>query len=72
MPANLTKQGQEKGCDTSYRARSFDTHLTHACIQLLRHFRGGLSARASLQGSKTRANQPNYERVNGALMEVLS
>lgn len=28
MPANLTNQGQEKGYDTSYRARSFDTHLT--------------------------------------------
>jgi hypothetical protein len=38
MSISLTKQGQERGCDTPYRARSFDTHLTHGCIPLFRRF----------------------------------
>ena len=61
-----------RGCDTSYRASISDTHPTHACIQLFRHFRGGLCARASLSGPEIRSNQPNIERVNGALWEVQS
>ena len=27
-----------KGRDTSYRASNLDTHLTHGCIPLFRHF----------------------------------
>jgi hypothetical protein len=38
MSTDLDKLGQERGCDTSYRARRNDTHLTHGCIQLFRHF----------------------------------
>jgi hypothetical protein len=38
MSISLTKRGQERGCDTSYRARRNDTHLTHGCIPLFRRF----------------------------------
>jgi hypothetical protein len=38
MSISLTKQGQESGCDTPYRARRNDTHLTHGCILLFRRF----------------------------------
>jgi hypothetical protein len=36
MSISLTKGGQERGCDTPYRARRNDTHLTHGCIPLFR------------------------------------
>ena len=72
MSGNLTKWSQKRGCDTPYRARSFDTHPTHVCIQLFSHFSGGPCARALFPCSETGANQPFYERVNGALREALS
>jgi hypothetical protein len=72
MSGNLTKWSQKRGCDTTYRARSFDTHPTHVCIQLLSHFLGGLCARALFPCPQTVANQLFYERVNGALGEALS
>ena len=61
-----------RGCDTSYRASSLDTHPTHVCIQFFRHFLGGLCARAMLLSTETPANLPRFGRVNGALWEVLS
>jgi hypothetical protein len=70
MSISLTKQGREGGCDTSYRARSFDTHLTHGCIPLFRRFLGRLCARALASRPETLAIQPYWERANGALREV--
>ena len=29
---------QKRGRDTTYRTSNLDTHLTHGCIQLFRHF----------------------------------
>ena len=29
---------QKRGRDTTYRASNLDTHLTHGCIPLFRHF----------------------------------
>ncbi len=72
MSGNLKKQVQTRGCDTTYRASSLDTHPTHMCIQLFSHFFGGLCARALLPCSETRPNQPFSARVNGALCEALS
>ena len=72
MSIDLPKQGQERGCDTSYRARSFDTHLTHGCIPLFRRFLGRLCARGLVSRSESLAIQPCCERVNGALREVFS
>ena len=36
-----------QGCDASHRARILDTHLTHGCIQLFRHFSSSGSDGAS-------------------------
>ena len=38
MPDNPGKWSQKRGRDTTYRASKLDTHLTHGCIQLFRHF----------------------------------
>ena len=38
MLDNLEKRSQKRGRDTTYRASNLDTHLTHVCIQLFRHF----------------------------------
>jgi hypothetical protein len=72
MSIDLDKQGQERGCDTPYRARRIDTHLTHGCIPLFRRFHGRLCARALASRSETRAIQPNWERAIGALREVFA
>jgi hypothetical protein len=70
MSIDLPKQGQERGCDTPYRARRNDTHLTHGCIPLFRHFHGRLCARALATRSGSPAIQPNCERAIGALREA--
>jgi hypothetical protein len=72
MSISLTKQGQERGYDTSYRARRNDTHLTHGCIPLFRHFHGRLCARALVSRSESSAIRPNCERAIGALREVFA
>jgi hypothetical protein len=71
MSIDLDKQGQERGCDTPYRARRNDTHLTHGCIQLFRRFFGRLCARALVSRSEFLAIQPYCKRANGALREEL-
>jgi hypothetical protein len=70
MSIDLPKQGQERGCDTPYRARRNDTHLTHGCIPLFRRFLGRLCARALPSRAKTLAIQPYCKRANGALREA--
>jgi hypothetical protein len=72
MSGKSTKWSQKSGCDTTYRARSFDTHPTHVCIQLFSHFFGGLCARAFTSCSAIGLNQPFHARVNGALCGALS
>ena len=72
MSGKSTKWSQKRGCDTTYRASSFDTHPTHVCIQLFSRFSGGLCPRALFPCSETGANQTFYGRVNGALCEALS
>ena len=32
---------RSQGLDATHRTRNLDTHLTHGCIQLLRHFSSG-------------------------------
>lgn len=51
MSGNLTKWSQKKGCDTTYRARSFDTHPTHLCMPVFRQYlrvRSGCACRVPL------------------------
>ena len=37
MSAELKNQVQQKGCDTTYRASSLDTHPTHLCMSVFSH-----------------------------------
>jgi hypothetical protein len=67
MSTDLDKLGQERGCDTPYRARSFDTHLTHGCIPLFRHFRDVPIARSWLMAKRIRGFLRHRERAIGAL-----
>lgn len=34
----ITFLARLQGCDAEHRASNSDTHLTHGCIQLFRHF----------------------------------
>ena len=38
MSDNPENRSPKRGHDTSYRTSNLDTHLTHGCIQLFRHF----------------------------------
>ena len=38
MSGNLKTSSQKRGRDATHRASNLDTHLTHGCIQLFRHF----------------------------------
>jgi hypothetical protein len=52
MSDNPAKLSQKRGRDTTYRASNFDTHLTHGCIPLFRHFwrvRSECAAKARLE-----------------------
>ena len=55
MSDNLEKPSQKRGRDTTYRASNFDTHLTHGCIPLFRHFRRVRSECAARALLKNRA-----------------
>ncbi len=35
---NPENRSQKRGRDTTYRTSKLDTHLTHGCIPLFRHF----------------------------------
>ncbi len=72
MSGNLKTWSQKRGCDTTYRASSLDTHHTHVCIQLFSHFSGGLCARALFPCSGSGLNLPFCGRVNSALCGALS
>ena len=51
MSGNLKTWSQIRGCDTTYRASSLDTHPTHLCMPVFRRFlrvRSGCALRVPL------------------------
>jgi hypothetical protein len=38
MSDPVNAMAMPRGCDAAHRASNSDTHLTHGCIQRLRHF----------------------------------
>lgn len=40
MPDAMASRARLLGRDAAHRTRNLDTHLTHGCIQLFRHFSG--------------------------------
>ena len=41
MSESIAFDARLQGRDASHRTRNLDTHLTHGCIQLFRHFSSG-------------------------------
>lgn len=41
MSDTAALEARSRGRDASHRTRNLDTHLTHGCIQLFRHFSSG-------------------------------
>jgi len=58
------------GRDASHRAHILDTHLTHGCIQLFRHFLSGGSDGASALGLENDAISPLLETAHRRLRRV--
>ena len=71
MSGSLEISSQRRGRDTTYRASNLDTHLTHGCIQLFRHFWSKRFAFASRprvgdNGISPLFAQANRIRIGGA------
>lgn len=58
------------GRDATHRTRKFDTHLTHGCIQLFRHFSRVRSECASPLRRRSNAIPPNFEGAIRTLREA--
>ena len=61
MSGNLAIWRKEGGRDTSYRTSNLDTHLTHGCIQLFRHFSRVRLECAAETDTKNRATPVFFE-----------
>ena len=51
MSGNLKTWSKKRGCDTTYRASSLDTHLTHLCMPVFSQYlrvRSGCALRAQI------------------------
>lgn len=59
MPDRVALWARSQGHDASHRTRNLDTHLTHGCIQLFRHFSRQRRGSATLDRAQIGANQPN-------------
>lgn len=58
------------GRDAMHRTRKFDTHLTHGCIQLFRHFSRVRSECAPPLLRRSDAIPPNFEGAIRTLVEA--
>lgn len=58
------------GRDATHRTRKFDTHLTHGCIELFRHFSRVRSECAPFAHSRNRAILPKTEGAIRTLGET--
>lgn len=54
-------QARSRGRDASHRTRNLDTHLTHGCIQLFRHFSRVRSECAPPSFRRSDAVPPKFE-----------
>lgn len=59
-----------QGRDATHRTRNLDTHLTHGCIQLFRHFSRVRSECASPLLRRSDAFPPKSEGAIRTLVEV--
>lgn len=70
MSGKLIIWSQENGRDTSYRTSKLDTHLTHGCIQLFRHFSRVRQGCAIFLEKRSRAIAPFLEGALRTLAEA--
>ena len=63
-------QARLQGRDATHRTRNLDTHLTHGCIQLFRHFSRVRQGCAGSADCRTLAIQPFSEGAPRTLAET--
>lgn len=61
---------RSQGLDATHRTRNLDTHLTHGCIQLFRHFSRVRSGCASPLLRRGDAFSPKFEGAIRTLREA--
>ena len=71
MPEFTHQKQRKDGRDATHRASNLDTHLTHRCIPLFRHFRSkrfafALRKLVEIAGIPTVFAQANRIRIGGA------
>ena len=70
MSEPVVLQARSLGHDASHRTRNLDTHLTHGCIQLFRHFPRVRSECAPSWLRRSDAFPPKFEGAIRTLVEV--
>lgn len=65
------KQAMLWGCDATHRASNLDTHLTHGCIQLFRHFLRVRKGCVGFSVCGNRAFPPLFEGAPRTLTETV-
>ena len=64
------RMATSQGCDATHRASNSDTHLTHGCIQLFRHFSRVRRECAELADRENLAFARFFESAPRTLAEV--
>ncbi len=72
MPDPIAYEVALQGCDATHRANNSDTHLTHGCIQLFRHFSRVRKGCAGLADYGTHAFPPFFEGAPRTLAETVA
>jgi hypothetical protein len=70
MSEPVVFQARSLGRDATHRTRNLDTHLTHGCIQLFRHFSRVRSECASPMLCRRNAIPPKFEGAIRTLREA--
>lgn len=71
MPESVVFDARSQGRDATHRTRNLDTHLTHGCIQLFRHFSRVRSGCALSFLLEKRAISPKFEGAIRTLAEAV-
>lgn len=70
MSDTAALEAKSQGHDASHRTRNLDTHLTHGCIQLFRHFSRVRSECVSPLLRRSDAFPPKFEGAIRTLREA--
>ena len=70
MSEKAALEARSRGRDATHRTRNLDTHLTHGCIQLFRHFSRVRLECATCSLRRSYAIQPKFEGAIRTLAEA--